>query len=887
MRDKDADLHEELRAHLNMATEDRIARGAAPQEAAAAARRELGNLSQIQEAALDVWGTRWIRQLAQDIRYALRMFRRNPGFALVAILSLTLGIGANTALFEVVNAVRLRPLPVADPSVLFEVRITDMDAVRGNVQTRHASVSQPIWRQIQAHQKAFDGLFAWNATSFNLAERGEVRLADGLWVSGDFFQTLGVPPALGRLLAPDDDRPGCAPRAVLGYAFWRRNYGGDPTVLGRPLVLNNRTVEIIGVAPQGFYGLQVGRAFDLVLPLCAEPAFSDDGEGRADAGTVWWLSLFGRLKPGWTLDAAAAHLAAISPAVFRASLPAGYPPVSVQRYLDLKLGAEPGATGVSSLRESYGDPLWLLLSIAAVVLLIACANLANLLLARASAREREIAIRLGLGASRARLVRQLLTESVVLVAIGTAGALLLAGTLGEWLVSALETTDARITLSLDVNWSVLAFALILAALTCLLFGLAPALRATRVAVGSVIGSGTRQTTSRDSIALRRALVIIQLALCVALLFGSLLFARTLANVLRIDPGFSPEGVFVARVDFGALHAGDQRLSALRQETIERIRAVPGVQGAATVAVVPFGWSSGSNAVWPEHDQAHQFNSNINIVGAGFFEALGVPLTAGRDFDERDTPGSSAAAIVNELFAAKLGGAAAAVGRRFTRERTPRQPEKTYEIVGVVRNSTYQLLKDDPGPVAYYADSQDTPNSYAQILVRSALPPSAATAGVTAALANADPRIKVRYSVLRTMMSDTLVQDRLLASLSAGFGGLAALLTVIGLYGLVSYTVMRRTGEIGVRMALGARARDIGMLLVRETGVLVALGVVCGTALALAGARMASALLFGVKPYDPITLLAAIVVLLTIAAAAIFVPARRATRIEPVVALRVE
>ena len=887
MRNKDADLNEELRAHLKMATEDRIARGAAPDAAAAAAKRELGNPSQIHEATLDVWGGRWLRQLAQDIRYALRTFRRSPGFAFVAILSLALGIGANTALFEVVNAVRLRPLPVADPSGLFEVRIADMEGVRGAVQTGHASVTQPIWREIHARQKAFDGLFAWNATSFNLAERGEARLASGLWVTGDFFGTLGIRPAAGRLLAPDDDRPGCVARAVLGYGFWRRNYGGDPTVIGRPLILNNRPAEIVGVAPQGFHGLQVGRSFDVVLPLCAEPAFSADGEGRANAGTTWWLSLFGRLKPGWTLDAAVAHLAALSPEIFRASLPAGYPPNSVQRYLDLKLSAEPGGTGLSDLRESYGDPLWLLLSIAGVVLVIACANLANLLLARASAREREIAVRLGLGASRARLVRQLLTESLVLVVLGTAGALLLAGMLGQWLVSALETAQRPITLSLDVDWSVLGFALALAVVTCLLFGLTPALRATRATDGSIMRGGSRHTGSRDSFAIRRALVVVQLALSVTLLFGSLLFARTLSNVLGIDPGFRPDGLFVARVDFSALGGTDERQAAIQRDTIERIRAVPGIQAAATVIVVPFGDSSGSNTMWPEHDPAHQFDSNINIAGAGFFATLGVPIVAGRDFDDRDNPGAPAVAIVNELFAEKLGGVAAAVGQRFTRERTPRQPEKTYEIVGVVRNSTYLMLKDEPGPVAYYADSQGTPGTDAQLIVRSSLPSNAATAAVTAALANADPRIKVRYMVLRTMMSDTLVQDRLLASLSGGFGGLAALLTVIGLYGLVSYTVTRRTGEIGVRMALGARARDIGLLLVRETGVLVAVGVTCGTVLALVGGRAASALLFGVKPYDLLTLTAAIGVLLIIAAAAIFLPARRATRIEPVVALRVE
>jgi predicted permease len=887
MRDKDADLRDELRAHLDMSTADRVARGATAEEAAAAARRELGNVSQIHEATLDVWGGRWLRETVQDVRYALRTFRRNPGFALVAILSLALGIGANTALFEVVNAVRLRPLPIANPAGLYEVRIVNMDGARGNVQTWHPSVTQPIWRQVQSRQQAFAGLFAWSRTAFNLAERGEVRLANGLWVSGEFFTTLGVQPALGRFLVPTDDAPGCALRAVLGHGFWRRNYGADPSVVGRTIQLNSRPAEIVGVAPPGFHGLEVGRAFDVALPLCAEPALSDDGKGRLEAGTMWWLSIFGRLKPGWTIERATAHLAAISPEVFRASLPAYYPSASVQGYLAFKLGAYPGGSGLSLLRESYSEPLWLLLAIAGVVLVIACANLANLLLARASAREREIAVRLGLGASRSRLIRQLLTESLVLVAIGTAGAVLLAGTLGQWLVAALETSNSPITLSLAMDWTVIGFAFGLAVLTCLLFGLAPAIRATRVRAGAVMRAGTRGSAGRDSVAMRRTLVVVQIALSVALLFGSLLFARTLRNVLSVDPGFQVEGLFVAQLNFRDVNQSQDQRGVLQALTLERIKAIPGIQAVGTVAVVPFSGSSGANDVWPEQDPGHRFNSRINIVGPGFFHTLGVPLLAGRDFDRRDTPTSPTVAIVNEAFAANLGGARGAVGKRFTREPTPRQPEETYEIVGVVGNSTYEELKEDLRPVAYYSDTQDEPGRYLQAVARTTLPPSAATAAVTSVLGNTDPRIKVRYAILPTMMSDTLVQDRLLASLSAGFAALAALLTVIGLYGLISYTVSRRAGEIGIRMALGAKARDIAMLLVRETGVLISIGAVCGIGLALGGARAAATLLFGVRPYDPVTLGVAVVLLLGIAALATFGPARRATRINPVTALRLD
>ena len=329
---------------------------------------------------------------------------------------------------------------------------------------------------------------------------------------------------------------------MLGHGAWRRLYGADPSIVGRTITLDSKPVEIVGVAPAGFHGLEVGRGFDVALPLCAEPAFSSDGKGRIDAGTTWWLGVFGRLKPGWTVERASALLAAASPEIFRSSLPAAYPQVSVPRYLAFTLSAHPGGGGLSQLGEAYGSPLWLLLGLAGVVLVIACANLANLLLARASAREREIAVRLGLGASRGRVVRQMLTESLVLVTAGTVLAVLLAGTLGQALVAALETSNSSITLPLVLDWRVLGFAVSLAVATCLLFGLAPALRGTRVAATSVMRATARgATASRDSMSLRRALVVVQIALSVALLFGSLLFARTLHNAASVDPGFRPDG----------------------------------------------------------------------------------------------------------------------------------------------------------------------------------------------------------------------------------------------------------------------------------------------------------------------------------------------------------
>ena len=889
MKDRDAELREEIQSHLTMAIADRVARGETPEAAAAAARRELGNATHFRETALDVWRWRWLDEAKQDVRHALRGFRRNPGFALVAILSLALGIGANTALFQVVNAVRLRTLPVADPASLVEVRMVDRNGARGNFETWYPAVTQPIWREMAALREPFSGLFAWGRDELSLSNGGEARTAQALWVSGEFFGTLGLTPAAGRLFSTADDVPGCAPVAVLSYGMWQRTYAGDPAAIGRTLTLGGKRMEIAGVAPAAFQGMEIGRGFDVALPLCSEPVFTTDGLGRVNAGTTWWLSVFGRLKPGWTPARAAALVSAASPAVFRASLPAGYPPENVKAYLSHRLTARPAGDGLSGLRNAYGTPLWLLLTIAGIVLVVACANLANLLLARASAREREMAVRLGLGASRARVVRQLLTESIVLVVLGTTLAMILAGWMGQGLVAALETTERRISLPLGVDWRVLAFAAGLATATCLLFGLAPALRATRVAAADVMrGSARGASASRDSMALRRGLVVVQVALSVALLFGSLLFARTLHRAASVDPGFEPEGLLTGQVDFRALGIAVDARRQYGEAVADAIRAVPGVRSAALTAIIPVSGDSSGNDVWPEGQPDRQFDMSNNTVGPGYFATMGIPLVAGRDFDGRDVPESLPVAVVDDVFAAKLGGVEAAVGRRFTRETTPSSPEKTFQIVGVVRRSAYSSLKTDAGPVVFYSMSQvQRASQRPRIVVRTGHADAAVAPAITAKLATLDPRIEVRYVGMTTIIRDTLVQDRLLASLSGGFGVVAALLTMVGLYGLVAYAVTRRTAEIGVRMALGATRRDIARLLVGETGVLLIIGAVAGIALAVAGGRFAAALLFRVQPHDPVSLAGAVGLLALIALCASYLPARRATRIDPVVALRAD
>jgi putative ABC transport system permease protein len=888
---KEDELREELDSHLRMASEARIERGMPPYEAAVAARRELGNLSQIQEATRDVWGRRWLERAAQDVRYALRVFAGNRSFAALAIVSLALGIGANTALFQMVNAVRLQALPVADPSSLAEIRIVDMDGARGSFGTWHPAVTNPIWEAIRDRQQAFTGVFAWSGDSFNTAEGGEVRLVSALWVSGNIFDVLGVRPAIGRTLTVEDDRRGCAVRTVLSYAFWQRAYGGQPTIVGQTLMLNGRAAEIVGVAAEGFRGMEIGRSFDVALPVCADAAMSDDGQGRLAAGTEWWLSVFGRLKPGWTVQRASAHLAAISPELFLATMPPNYPAESVARYKQFTLGAFDGRSGLSQMRQSYGTPLLLLLATAGVVLLIACANLANLLLARATARQREIAIRLGLGASRGRVIRQLLTESLLLAVIGGACGLLLARWLSPVLLSFLNTSGAagqRVTLSLGLDWRVAGFTAGLATITCLLFGAVPAFRATRVSPDAVLrGTGRSTTAGREVLGLRRSLVIAQIALSVVLLFGSLLFARTLRNLSSIDVGFLTKGLLTSTVSFRGIQVRPDQRSALRRAVIDRIRALPGVESAAVVRIVPVSGNSTNNDVWPEGDRVHRRDSRFNVVGRGYFATLGVPIVAGLDFEDSYPAGSVLRAIVNEAFVAEIIPDRPPIGARFTRQATPSRPEETYEIVGVVKNTTYSNLKEQFGPIAFLADAQANQGPFARVILRATLAPEVITGEITRAMSEMDPKMGVSYSVLSTDLRDALLSERLLAALSSGFGALAAILTLVGLYGVVAYTVARRTNEIGVRMALGAGARDIVRLVLRETGVMLAVGAGLGAVLAVIAGRAVSTLLFGVPPHDPILLLVAVGCLTCIAGVASYAPTRRATRIQPIAALRVD
>lgn len=887
----DRERARELDAHLQIEIEENVARGLSPEEARYAARRKLGNPTLIREEIYTMNSLGFLEGLWQDLRYGVRALRHSPGFAAVALLSLALGIGANTAIFQLLDSVRLRMLPVSNPQELAEVQLTNKHGRMGNFFNWHSMLTYAQWEQLRDRHEAFSGVFASAPDQFNLAPRGEVHLVPGMWVSGDLFNVLGVQPILGRTFTAADDQHGCGagPGAVVSYSFWQRELGGDASAIGRKLTIDYHPVEVLGVTPPSFFGLDVGHSFDLALPICSQPVLGGE-DNYLDARYDWWLTVMGRLKPGWTLERASAYLGTISPGIFQATLPPGYDSDHIKKYLAFKLAAYPAGSGISQFREGASSPLGLLLAITGLVLLIACANLANLMLARASAREREIAVRLALGASRGRLIRQLLAESFLVALAGAAAGLFLARTLASFMVSFLSTQGNQVFLNLSPDWRVFGFTCGVAVMATILFGLMPALRATRLAPGMAMKAGGRGvTSSRERFGLRRALVVSQVALSLVLLVGALLFSRSLRNLLTVNLGFERTGILVTGVDLTQLNLPAARLASYKDDLLQRIRARPGVDSAAEAGIVPLSGSSTNRDVWMGTSGASRAKASwLNFVSSDFFRTMGTPLVAGRDFNVRDTPASPKVAIVNEAFAREFAGGGNPIGKRLWQKGELGEPQIAYEIVGLVGNAKYQDLRENFSPIVYVPMSQNmSPDPTDQIVIRSHVPLSDVVSGVRQSIAQASPDIAIQFQPLQLMIHDDLLSDRLMATLSDFFGVLAALLAIIGLYGVMSYMVVRRTNEIGIRMTLGAGRGEILSMILREAGLLLAAGLVAGIALSLAAGRAAGSMLFGLKPYDPLTLALAAALLAVIALAAGYVPAVRASRLNPTEALREE
>jgi putative ABC transport system permease protein len=887
----DEERARELDAYVAIETDENIARGMSPEDARLAARRKLGNRTRVLEDIHAMNTIAPLDTLAQDLRYAWRILRMNPGFAIVAVLSLALGIGANTAMFQLVNAVRLRTLPIADPGTLVDLQL-DPTSRAGSFNGRFPRFTYPLYETIRDRQTTFSALAAWSTRRFNLVTGGEARYAQGLLVSGNFFDVLGLRPHAGRLLTAADDSRGCgASPVVVSHAFWQRELGGRPSAIGRPLTVDGRTFEVVGVTPPGFFGVEVGRRFDLALPLCARALVAGNDEPNVDRRDFWWLALLGRLSPHRTLDDANAQLRAISRGVMEATRPPTYRAELAQLYLKYTLTGREAGTGLSGLRQRFGDPLVLLLATTGFVLLIACANLANLLLARASARQQEMAVRLAIGASRRRLVRQLFVESLLLALLGAALGLFVARILTDGLVAALSTSQSPVFVDLRLDWRVAGFTAVLALATGLLFGIAPALKATRTAPSVAIrADGRGLSTSRERFALRRSLVVVQIALSLVLLLGALLFVRTLYNLVHAETGFSTDGVIVASLDLRRLDAAPERLRLVHQSVLDRIRALPGVEGADQAAIVPMGgdfWNQ-KLRVTGNGTESDPAVVNFTRVGPAYFHTLRIPLVAGRNFAAQDGPESTPVALVNAAFVREHVRRGSPIGLRVRVEAEIGKREAVYEIVGVVGDTKHGDLRETFGPMVYLPASQEAnPGRGMSVVVRSTLPPNRVIPALVRAVGDEHPAIGVEVQVMTRQLRETLTRERLMALLSGGFGVLATFMATLGLYGVMSYIVTRRRHEIGIRLALGAERRDVLRMMIGDTSRLLVAGIACGTALALAAGSTARALLFGLDPGDPTTIALAIVALSAAVFVAGYLPAARASRLDPVTALRQE
>ncbi len=875
------EIERELAFHIAEQADELQAGGMTERDALREARRRLGNPEVQRERTRDADVFTWLDSLLRDVRHAVRGLRRAPVFAVVAVLSLALGIGANTAIFTLIDAVVLRPLPVPAPE---ELVVLGMDADGGS-----DHFTNPLWEQIRERQTGMIVVAAFSVNDLNMAAGGEARRVRTARVSGDYFRLFGVRPAHGRLLVASDDVRGCAPAAVLGHAFWRSEYGGDANVIGRTIELEGTSFEIIGVAPNGFHGAEVGSDPQVYVPLCSEDAIRGEAS-ILDARSTWWLRVMGRRERQVMAEELGARLAGVAPSIFEATVPEHFGVAEQEEYRSTSLFAWPADTGVSQLRDRYTGALVLLMAGVALVLLIACANVANLLMARATAREREFAIRMAIGAGRGRLARQLVTESMLFALIGAAVGLLLAH-FGARALVALIAPQGDVALDLSLSARVLAFTTAVALLTVLLFGLIPAWRAGRVDPQSTMSAQARGIAGGHSrFTLGKALVAAQVALSLVLLVGAGLLVASLERLVALDPGFRADGIVVASADLRPAGFEGEQLRAARAELLDRLRGQPGVRAASTADITPISGSRWNQEVVvdgyaPEnpHDAIVWFNG----VSAGHFQAMGTPVLTGRDFDVSDVPEGMRVAIVSESVARKFFGSASPVGRRF---RTPMgdDPGDTYTVVGVVGEAKYGSLREEDSGTIYVAASQvEDPWPFVNLVVRTDGDPAGVTPVVKRAIADTHPAIVVDFRILTEQVARSIQRERVLAVLSALFGGVALALAMLGLYGVMSYAVARRRNEIGVRIAIGAgRARVVRMVLGDVARVLV-IGMVVGIVAALAAGRLVTKFLYGVEPGEPVVLIASAAVLTLVALGAGLIPAARAARMDPTRALREE
>jgi predicted permease len=881
----DRDLDDEIRDHLERRTADYIARGLSPEEARYAARREFGGIDQVKEECRDRWGVGLITELVQDLRYGLRQLRRSRGFTAVAVITLALGIGANTAIFSLIDKLMLRSLPVEKPEQL--VGLSLYSPVWGG--EPDPFFSNALWEQVRDQQDVFSGVLAWGyAPFFDLTQGGIVENAHGIFVSGGYFSTLGVRAAAGRLFGPSDDQRGCPSVAVLSYSFWQRRYGGAKSAIGRTTSLDRHPFQVIGASAAGFYGANVEREFDVAVPICAITIFHPE---EKPLDSWWWLQIIGRVKPGVSAEQMKAHLSVLSIPITAAALPPNLDSKGRQEFLRQSLVTFPAATGISFLRGQFKKPLEVLMAMVGLVLLIACANIASLMLARATSRNREIAVRRALGASRWRLIRQLLTESVMLSSTGALMGLLFARWGSALLVRYISTARYRLSMGLPLDGRVLAFTAAVAVLTGLLAGTLPAFRSTRGTLTSAM-KGRGYIESRGRLRSGRWIVASQVALSLVLLVTAGLFLRSFAKLARLDVGFDRHNVLLVSANLKAANVPPQRRPAMYEEIASRLRALPGVVSASRSVKTPldgYMWSQAVRADSPNPPTGKALVAFLNSVAPSYFETLRTPILAGRDFNYHDTKAAPSVAIVSETLVNKLFPGLDPIGRYFRTVEVAGSLSRPIQIVGVVKDSKYEPVGSETYPTAFVPITQQVPgqDDAEYFEVRTATPPSSLTAAVQKAVADVNKAISIDFHTLADRVSDSLAQERLLALLSGFFGGLALLLAMIGLYGTLSYVVTERQTEFGVRMALGAQPGSILRLVMRDVILVLAAGLTAGIGISLAVVHLLQNLLFGLAARDTVTMAAAAVALSVAAFIAAYLPARRATRVDPVVTLRYE
>ena len=827
-----------------------------------------------------------------DVRYGLRMLARSPGLTIVAVLSLALGIGANTAIFSLMDAVMLRALPVEEPG-----RLVLFGEGRWGGSTNDFPdsdwqlFSYPFYRQVEKQNQVFSGVAAIQSIPFRthgtVESKGSIEEINGDLISGTYFSVLGVNPVLGRTITDADDQtPGGGSVAVASYSWWKRRFGRDPSVVGKKLTIGSTVYTVIGVAPPEFFGTTVGESPDLWIPLAMEKQISPGWNGLDDK---FFQSLYviARLRPGVRLEQASANVNLIYKQALRDY--AGSQPSKKQlddiQHARIELTSL--ATGLSQLRRQFSKPLIILMAVVGLVLLIACANIANLLLARSTTRNRELALRQALGAGRPRLVRQLLTESLLLAIFGGGLGMAFASWASHLLLAMVSGGDQPLPLDVAIDARVLSFTLGVSLFTAILFGTAPALRATRLELTNALKEGRGPQGAETRSKLAKALVVSQVVFSLVLLVGAGLFLRSLVNLTNVDTGFNKQNVLRLQIDAASVgYKEDARLADLYQQIEQRVAALPGVR-AASFSFFTFNEGSWTDQVTVEGYAQPGIKPEVwhNVVGMGYFATMGIPVVAGRTFGPQDTASSPKVAVINETMARRLFPPGSPIGRRF-RINNPSSPNGI-EVIGVVKDTKYERLNENARPADYLPYTQH--NQYlGDFEARFSGNLATIVPEVRRAIREVNPNLPISgVSTLAAQVEGSMVSQRIIAQLSAFFGMLALFLVCIGIYGLTSYAVARRTNEIGIRMALGAGRASVLWLVVREVLGLVGLGIAIGVPATLAGSRLVSSMLFGLSPSDPAIILTAPLILLVVAALAGYLPARRATKVDPMTALRCE